>query len=177
MLERSIVNSNKSVIICGGGVIGLFTAYHLANDGWEVTVIERHPEGTDSCVQGSAGYLSPSHVIPLSAPGMIWTGLKWMLSSRSPFYIQPRLDLDLIRWGLLFARHCNPAHLRRAAPILRDLCLEGRKGFLQFAERSGNTFDLRTEGLLCLCRTQEGLDHETHGLAVLANELDRKSVV
>lgn len=165
------MNRSKTVVICGGGVIGLCCAYHLARDGWRVTLVERNPEGADSCAHGSAGYLSPSHVIPLSAPGMVWKGLKWMMSSRSPFYIKPRLDMDLIRWGLLFAGHCNTTHMRRAAPILRDLCLEGRKGFLDFAEVMGNSFELKTEGLLNLCRTQETLDHETHGLAALANEL------
>jgi len=161
----------RSVIICGGGIVGLCTAYYLSREGFRVTVLERNAEGADSCAQGSAGYISPSHVIPLSAPGMVANGLKWMLSSRSPFYIKPRLDGDLMRWGWLFARACSPGHVRRAAPVLRDLCLSGRKLFLELADVTGNTFELKTEGLLNLCKTQEGLDHEAHGLAALANEL------
>ncbi|MBS0662116.1 MAG: FAD-dependent oxidoreductase [Verrucomicrobia bacterium] len=163
--------SSKSVLICGGGIVGLNCAYYLAREGWTVTVVERNAEGADSCAQGSAGYVSPSHVIPLAAPGMVWKGLKWMLSSRSPFYIKPRLDADLIRWGWQFARSCTPEHTRRAAPVLRDLCLGGRRLFVELADATGNAFELRTEGLLNLCKTQEGLDHEAHGLAALANEL------
>jgi D-amino-acid dehydrogenase len=163
--------SSKSVLICGGGIVGLSCAYYLARDGWAVTVVERHAEGTDSCAQGSAGYISPSHVIPLAAPGMVWKGLKWMLSSRSPFYIKPRLDADLLRWGWLFARSCTPEHTRRAAPVLRDLCLGGRKLFVELAGATGNAFELKQEGLLNLCQTQATLDHETHGLAAIANEL------
>jgi len=102
---------------------------------------------------------------------MVWNGLKWMLSSKSPFYIKPRLDADLIRWGWLFARSCTPEHTRRAAPVLRDLSLGGRKLFLELADATGNVFELRKEGLLNLCKTQETLDHESHGLARLANEL------
>lgn len=147
------------------------TAYYVAREGFRVTVIERNAEGADSCAHGSAGYISPSHVIPLSAPGMVWKGLKWMLSSKSPFYIKPRLDGELLRWGWLFARACNQAQVRRAAPILRDLCVGGRKLFVELSEVTGNAFELRTEGLLNLCKTQEGLDHEAHGLAALANEL------
>jgi D-amino-acid dehydrogenase len=165
------MRQNRSVIICGGGIIGLNCAYYLAREGWRVTVVERNAEGADSCAHGSAGYISPSHVIPLAAPGMVWNGLKWMLSSRSPFYIKPRLDSDLMRWGWLFARACTPAHTRRAAPILRDLCLGGRKLFLELADITGNAFELKTEGLLNLCQTQEALDHEAHGLAAIANEL------
>lgn len=165
------MRQSKSVIICGGGVIGLCCAYYLAREGWRVTLVERNAEGADSCAHGSAGYVSPSHVIPLAAPGMVWKGLKWMLSSRSPFYIKPRLDGDLMRWGWLFARACTHDHTRRAAPVLRDLCLGGRKLFTELADVTGNSFEFRTEGLLNLCQTQETLDHETHGLAAIANEL------
>ena len=165
------MTQGKSVVICGGGIVGLSCAYYLARDGWAVTVVERNAEGTDSCAQGSAGYISPSHVIPLAAPGMVWKGLKWMLSSRSPFYIKPRLDADLLRWGWLFARSCTPEHTRRAAPVLRDLCLGGRKLFVELAAATGNAFELKQEGLLNLCQTQATLDHETHGLAAIANEL------
>lgn len=165
------MRQSRSVIICGGGVIGLSCAYYLAREGWRVTVVERNAEGADTCAHGSAGFVSPSHVIPLAAPGMVWKGLKWMMSSRSPFYIKPRLDGDLMRWGWLFARACNERHVRRSAPVLRDLCLESRKMFVDWADITGNAFALKTEGLLNLCQTQEGLDHETHGLAALANEL------
>jgi len=151
--------------------VGLCTAYYVAREGFRVTVLERNAEEADSCAHGSAGYVSPSHVIPLSAPGMVLTGLKWMLSSRSPFYIQPRLDGDLMRWGWLFARACSQAHVRRSAPVLRDLCLSGRKLFVELADITGNAFELKTEGLLNLCKTQETLDHEAHGLAALANEV------
>jgi D-amino-acid dehydrogenase len=165
------MTQGKSVIICGGGIVGLSCAYYLARDGWSVTVLERNAEGADSCAQGSAGYVSPSHVIPLAAPGMVWKGLKWMTSTRSPFYIKPRLNADLMRWGWLFARACTSRHTERAAPVLRDLSLGGRKLFVELADLTGNAFELRKEGLLNLCKTQEGLDHEAHGLAKLANEL------
>ncbi len=164
------MSNSRSVIVCGGGIVGLCTAHYLARAGFSVTLLERNAEGADSCACGSAGYISPSHLAPVSAPGMVWQGLKWMLSSRSPFYIQPRLDPELIRWGWLFARHCTRAHTQRAAPVLRDLCLAGRQLFVELAEQTGNAFELRTEGLLNLCQTREALDHEAHGLARLANQ-------
>ena len=165
------MRQSKSVIICGGGVIGLSCAYYLAREGWRVTVIERNAEGADSCAHGSAGYISPSHVEPISAPGMVWKGLKWMLSSRSPFYIKPRLDSDLIRWGWLFARHCTEAHRRRSAPVLRDLCLGSRQLVVDLADITGDAFELKQEGLLNLCQTQATLDHYSAGLAALCNEV------
>lgn len=166
------MRSSKSVLVCGGGIVGLCTAYYLAREGCAVTIVERHAESAhDHCATGSSGYVSPSHVIPLAAPGMVWKGLKWMLNSRSPFYIQPRLDTDLMRWGWLFWRASNRRRVERAAPILRDLCLLGRQLFEELDDLTAGRAEFRKDGLLNLCRTQQGLDHEAHGLARLANEL------
>jgi len=162
---------SKTVIVCGGGILGLCSAYYLAREGFAVTLLDRSPEGGDACAQGSAGYVSPSHVQPISSPGMVWQGLKWMTSSRSPFYIQPRLDPDLIRWGWLFARSCTPEHTKRAAPVLAQHCLESRKLFVELAAQTGNSFEFREEGLFNLCKTQETLDKYSKGLAALANSV------
>jgi len=163
--------SSRSVLICGGGIIGLSCAYYLAREGFRVTLVERSAEGGDSCAHGSAGYVSPSHVIPFSSPGMIGAALKGMLNPRSSFYVKPRLDTELMRWGWLLARSCSGAHTRKVAPLLRDLCLGGRKLFVELADITGNAFELKTEGLLNLCRTQEALDREANTLARLARDL------
>src|SRR6266699_7106076 len=97
---------SKQVIIVGGGVIGLCCAYYLQKQGYGVTVIERG-DITKGTSFGNAGYISPSHFIPLASPGIVAKGLRWMLSSTSPFYIKPRLDSSLIRWGMAFWRKAN----------------------------------------------------------------------
>jgi D-amino-acid dehydrogenase len=102
---------------------------------------------------------------------MVWKGLKWMLDSRSPFYIQPRLDADLLRWGWYFWRASNQDRVERAAPILRDLCLHSQKLFEELDDLTGKRSEYQRAGLLNLCRTQRGLDEEAGGLARIANEL------
>lgn len=161
----------KHVVVCGGGVVGLFCAYYLKAAGHDVTVLEKHSTNDDSCASGSAGYISPSHVIPLAAPGVIGLGLKWMLQSRSPFYVKPRMDRELIRWGWHFLRSCSQANVSRGAPVLAELCLRSRSLFLDFDRRMNNRIELRQKGLLNLCKTQQMLDHEAQVLAKLANEL------
>ena len=69
----------------------------------------------------NAGYLSPSHIIPLSAPGVMRKGIRWMFDSSSPLYIKPRFDMDLIRWGLAFNKSCNQKHVERSIPVIRDI--------------------------------------------------------
>ena len=87
----------KKVIIIGAGIVGYSTAYFLNKSGCEVTILEQ-TDGNNNCSYGNAGYVSPSHLVPLASPGIISQGLKWMLNKKSPFYIKPKLDLDLIRW-------------------------------------------------------------------------------
>ena len=88
---------NERVVIVGGGVIGLCSAYYLSKEGYKVTVIERG-KFTEGASLLNAGMIVPSHFIPLAAPGVIGQGIKWMLNSKSPFYIRPRLNGELIKW-------------------------------------------------------------------------------
>ncbi len=166
------MNQNKSVIVCGGGIMGLCCAYYLARDGAQVIVLERNGEDRDHCALGSAGYVSPSHVVPLSAPGMVWQGFKRMFNPRSPFHVKPRIEAEFIRWSWLFWRACTPEHTRRSAPVLADLCLQSRELFVEFDNLTGGAaFDFEKQGLINLCRTPESVAKEEQGLGRIANEV------
>ena len=150
----------KTVVVIGGGVIGLCTAYYCARKGLRVTVIERSPEERDGCSFGNAGMVVPSHFVPLAAPGVVTLGLKWMLDPQSPFYVKPRLRADLLAWGLRFWRSATREHVERSAPLLRDLGLKSRACFEEFAALPGNDFGLEKKGLLLLCKTEHTLEEE-----------------
>lgn len=147
------------VVIVGGGVIGLCTAYYALMRGFPVTVIEREAAGGDNCSMGNAGMIVPSHFTPLAAPGMIKKGMRWLFNPESPFYVRPRVDLDLMRWGWLFYRHSTESHVAASRELLRDLNLESRRLFIELAE--GEDFGLVKRGLLMLCKTAKGLDEES----------------
>ena len=97
---------SKRVVIIGGGIIGLCSAYYLQKSGHNVTVLDKSDMNSGASYV-NAGYLSPSHLIPLSAPGVVKKGLKWMFNSASPLYIKPRLDHEFIKWALAFNKSCN----------------------------------------------------------------------
>lgn len=171
------INMSKSVIILGAGVIGLSTALYCARRGMQVTIIDQKPRQRDGCSFGNAGMIVPSHFIPLAAPGMVALGLKWMWNPESPFYIKPRLDVDLMSWGLHFWKAATKARVEAAAPVLRDLSLLSRECF----ETLGLDFGLVKCGLLMLCKKQQTLDEESHmaekanALGIPAEVLDAKA--
>ncbi|WP_395736384.1 NAD(P)/FAD-dependent oxidoreductase [Prosthecobacter sp.] len=154
------------ITILGAGVIGLSTALYCARRGMQVTIIERSAAQRDGCSFGNAGMIVPSHFIPLAAPGMVKLGLKWMWNPESPFYIKPRLDADLLSWGLHFWKAATKQRVAAAAPVLRDLSLLSRQCF----EEIGLDFGLVKKGLLMLCKQQQTLDEEAH-MAAQANAL------
>lgn len=150
----------KSIIIIGGGIIGLCTAYYLHQEGHQVTILDK--SGMDhGASYVNAGYLTPSHIIPLASPGMMAKGIKWMFNSSSPFYIKPRLDLDFIKWVWQFNASSTKAKVEIAIPLLKDINLLSKELYTEIHE-SGNLgdFQLVKKGLLMLYKTEkEGL-HE-----------------
>ena len=157
---------SRHVIILGAGVIGLSTALYCTRRGMQVTVIEQKPAQRGGCSFGNAGMIVPSHFIPLAAPGMVKLGLKWMWNPESPFYIKPRLDRELLAWGLQFWKAATKQRVDAAAPVLRDLSLLSRQCF----EEIGLDFGLVKNGLLMLCKQQHTLDEEAR-MAAMANSL------
>lgn len=146
-------------------MIGLCCAHYLLERGHQVTLIERGPHDHDCCSLGNAGYVSPSHFIPLAAPGIIGQALRWMGNPESPFYVRPRFDLELLAWGWRFWRASTGSRARRAGPLLRDLNLASRALYVELAELAGNEFELALDGLLMLFRSESALEMETNHAA------------
>ena len=84
----------KAVII-GGGIIGLCSAFYLQKAGYQVTILDKG-DLTDNCSSGNAGMIVPSHFVPLAAPGMLQRGIRWMFDSKSPFYVRPSFNPQLL---------------------------------------------------------------------------------
>lgn len=169
---RTIMQDRKEVVIIGAGVVGLCTAFYCARRGLKVTVLDRAPRQRDGCSFGNAGMIVPSHFIPLAAPGMITLGLKWMLNPESPFYIQPRLNAGLMKWGLAFCRAATASRVNHAAPVLRDFSLLSRQCYEQLPLDLG----LVKKGLLMLCKESHTLEEEAQ-TAKKAEELGIPALV
>ena len=144
----------SKVIIIGGGIIGLSSAYYLHKKGHNVTVLDMGTL-TDNCSYGNAGMIVPSHFVPLSAPGMIAKGVRWMFSRKSPFYIQPSVNPHFLNWGLRFVRNANNEHVERSAVPLCDISLLSKSLYEKLATEAGFQFGLKGKGILAFYKTEK----------------------
>jgi D-amino-acid dehydrogenase len=150
----------KAVVI-GGGIMGLSSAYYLNQSGWDVTVLDKE-DFLNNCSYGNAGYVCPSHFIPMATPGILKQGLKWMFNSKSPFYVQPRLNGALIDWGLKFMRSATHEKVEAAAIPLRDIAVISQHEYEQWTKIPSFNFSYEHKGLLEIFQTEKVADHARH---------------
>lgn len=170
--------NNDTIHIVGGGIIGLCTAWYLSKEGFNITVIDKN-DFTDGTSYGNAGMIVPSHFVPMSAPGVVSQGLKWMLNKKSPFYIRPRLDTDLIQWLWHFARSANSSHVTQSIRVLHEINERSKSLYKDIAATDGYDIKFEEKGLLMLYKTrkqekeEEHLTEKAHKLGVAAEMLDQ----
>ncbi len=137
--------------VLGAGVVGITTAYYLAQAGHKVTVIERNHQAGLETSYANGGQLSYSYVAPLAGPGVVPKIPPWLLRRDSPLRFYPKLDVDQWRWCLAFLAACNraqaeitTAHLLRLAYYSRDRIHE------IVSEHPDVRFDYRRNGKLVI---------------------------
>jgi len=160
---------SKTIIIIGGGIIGLCSAYYLHKEGCQVSIIDQSNMDSGASYV-NAGYLSPSHFIPLSAPGVMKKGFKWMLNPASPLYIKPRLDPDFLKWTLAFNNSCTAKNVKKAIPTIKGLTLLSQEFYDAIKQDENFSFQLEKKGLLMLCQTDKMLDEEIHTAEIAKSE-------
>ena len=150
----------KNIVIIGGGIVGLCSAYYLSKEGHKITVIDKG-DITSGASFVNAGYITPSHIIPLASPGMIAKGIKMMFNSASPFYMKPRLDAEFLKWSWYFHKSSTKAKVEKAIPVIKEINLISRELFTDI-RNSGDLgeFQLERKGLLMLYKTEASYLHE-----------------
>ena len=146
------------VLVLGGGVIGVSTAYYLARAGHTVELVDRQAGPALETSFGNAGEVSPGYSAPWAGPGVPVKAIKWMLMRHSPLVIWPLLDPAMWRWGLAMLANCtekayalNKSRMVPIAEYSRD-CLKALRA------ETGISYDDRAQGTLQLFRTQKQLD-------------------
>lgn len=150
-------SSDGSVVIIGGGLIGVASAYYLHRDGWKVTVIDQGAIG-GACSFGNCGLVCPSHVLPLTEPAALRSAFGALLTPSGPFRIKMRLDPRLWGWLLQFARRCNTRDMLSAAHAIQPLLASSMDEYETLFASGGIDCEWEKRGLLFVYLKQAALD-------------------
>ncbi|QKJ21781.1 NAD(P)/FAD-dependent oxidoreductase [Poseidonibacter lekithochrous] len=149
----------KEIAIIGGGISGMCSAYFLHKSGYQVSIFDANKIGVE-CSYGNAGLIVPSHFETLASPGILKKGLKWMLNPNSPFFLKPKLDLDLLKWIIRFNTFCTTKHVNENKHFLKDINLYSLDLYKQLKQSSDFEFDFKNSGLLMMCKEEKTLKEE-----------------
>ncbi len=155
------------VIILGAGVIGVTSAWYLAEQGHEVTVIDRQPGPALETSFANAGEVSPGYSAPWAAPGIPVKALKWMFMRHAPLIINPRPDMAKLGWmGRMLMNCTTPAYQRNKARMVR-LAEYSRDCLRDLRDTTGITYDERTQGTLQVFRSLKQVEGAAKDIEVL----------
>lgn len=155
------------VIVLGSGVIGVASAYYLAQQGAEVTVLDRQSGPAEETSFGNAGQISPGYSTPWAAPGIPFKAVKWMFQHHAPLAINLDGSMWQLQWMAQMLKNCNPQsyavnkeRMMRVAEYSRDCLRELRKD-------TGINYENRAKGTLQLFRKEAQMEAVQRDISVL----------
>ncbi|MDC4996498.1 D-amino acid dehydrogenase [Acinetobacter baumannii] len=155
------------VIVLGSGVIGVASAYYLARQGAEVTVLDRQSGPAEETSFGNAGQISPGYSTPWAAPGIPFKAVKWMFQHHAPLAINLDGSMWQLQWMAQMLKNCNPQsyavnkeRMMRVAEYSRDCLRELRKD-------TGIHYENRAKGTLQLFRKEVQMEAVQRDISVL----------
>ena len=146
------------VLVLGSGVVGVTSAWYLAEAGHEVTVVDRQPFAGFEASFANGGQISVSHAEPWANPGAPLQILQWLGREDAPLLFRPRLSLRQWGWGLRFLYECLPARTRRNTLEILKLAWFSRNELQALRRRTGIHYEHSELGILHLHTDLRQLD-------------------
>lgn len=171
------------VAVLGSGVIGVTSAWYLAEAGHDVVVIDRQPGPALETSFANAGEISPGYASPWAAPGIPQKAIRWLMMRHAPLILQPTIDREMLGWLFAMLRNCTGARYAINKARMVRLAEYSRDRLIALRAETGIAYDERSQGTLQLFRTQKQLDGTEKDIAVLRDGgvpfelLDRKGCI
>lgn len=152
------MKKTEHVVVIGGGVIGAMCAWYLCKSGHKITIVDSEKFGA-ACSHGNCGYVCPSHVLPLTQPGVIRQTLPTLFRANSPLTIKLRWSPDLWNWLWRFSRRCNRECMLEAAAGRHLLLQSSMRLYEELVNGQRIECEWTDKGLLFVYQTQKHFDH------------------
>ena len=170
------------IVILGGGVVGVTTAYQLQRDGHEVEILERNGLTAAGTSWGNAGMIAPGHSFVWSSPKAPRTLLKSLLLRDQALRFRLSLDPRLYAWSWAFLRECTPEKARRNTLLKHRLAAYSQSVLDEVVEAEAIDYDRDQRGILYFHPSQQALDRGVEQMKLLESDgqkievLDRREV-
>lgn len=146
------------VAVLGAGVVGVASAWYLAQSGHQVTLVDRQPGAGMETSFANGGQISVGHAEPWARPAVLPKILKWLGREDAPLLFRPRADVAQWMWGLRFALECMPGRFERNARRLAGLAAYSRESLIALRAQTGIRYDHLSKGILHFCTEQADLE-------------------
>lgn len=155
------------VVILGSGVVGVASAWYLAQQGHEVTVIDRSSGPAEETSAGNAGQVSPGYASPWAAPGIPLKAVKWMFQKHSPLSIRPDGTSFQLQWMWQMLKNCTLPHYQENKQRMVRIAEYSRDCLKDLRSSTGIHYEGRQGGTLQLFRTAQQYESASKDIKVL----------
>ncbi|MCR4300871.1 MAG: D-amino acid dehydrogenase [Sulfuricaulis sp.] len=155
------------VLVLGGGVIGVTSAWYLRQAGHDVTVVDRRPAPGLETSHANGGQVSWGAGTPWAAPGIPLKALTWILRRHSPLVLRPRLDPAMWSWILKMLANCTSARYAVNKERMVRLSRYSHECLVALRQETGIRYDERLTGVLEVFRTEREFDEAGKDAAML----------
>ena len=155
------------VVVLGAGIIGTTSAYFLAKQGHEVTVIDRQDSVSMETSHANAGCLSYGFTSPWASPGLPFSVLKWVLTGRSPLIINPNMSIETIKFLYRMYKNCNSRSYEINKSRMLRVANYSQKALLEIETDFDLYYEQKKQGSLQLFWDSKEIEKTQKDIAIL----------
>jgi D-amino-acid dehydrogenase len=165
------------VLVLGGGIVGVTSAYFLARDGHEVTLVEERDGVGQEASAANAGMIAPGHSFSWASPAAPGMLLRSLLGQETAIRVRLRPDPRLYAWGLRFLRECTSARARANTLVKLRLCQYSQRVMTELVRAEGIEYHAVARGALYVHRDPRALEAGARRMALLGEHGQRQEVL
>jgi len=165
------------VLVLGGGVIGLTSAWYLSQQGHEVTVVDRQSECGKETSFANAGQISYGYSSPWAAPGIPLKAIQWLTQEHAPLKIKPTLSVEMMNWATKMLRNCSHTNYNTNKARMLRLANYSQSCLTELREKTGIKYQGRQLGTLQVFRSAKQLQAIEKDMALLKQSNTRFSLL